>query len=62
MLFRSGQIFECLGQAEVPLAYLVRAKGDGTWIIELIKRGYFEPDEKFLNTLRQAVARSEELD
>ncbi len=59
---RHGQIFECLGQAEVPLAYLVRAKGDGTWIIELIKRGYFEPDEKFLNTLRQAVARSEELD
>lgn len=59
---RHGQIFECLGQAELPLAYLVRSKGDGTWIIELVKRGYFEPDEKFLHTLRLAVARSEEID
>lgn len=57
-----GQIFECLGQAELPLAYLVSAKGDGTWIIELVKRGYFEPDDHFLNTLKQAVARSEEID
>ncbi len=59
---KHGQIFECLGQAQLPLAYLVRAKGDGTWNIELIKRGYFEPDDKFLQTLRQAVARSEEID
>jgi len=59
---RHGQIFECLGQAELPLAYLLRAKGDGSWIIELVKRGYFEPDEKFLQTLKQAVARSEEID
>ncbi len=59
---KHGQIFECLGQAELPLAYLVRAKGDGSWNIELIKRGYFEPDDKFLQTLRQAVARSEEID
>jgi len=57
-----GQIFGCLGQAELPLAYLVRAEGDGTWTIELIKRGYFEPDDKFLQTLRQAVAESEGTD
>lgn len=57
-----GQVFECLGQAELPLAYLVRAKGDGTWIIELIKKGYFEPDDTFLATLKAAVARSEEID
>ena len=44
---KSGQIFECLGQNQLPLAYLVRAKGDGSWIIELIKRGYFDPDETF---------------
>lgn len=55
-----GQIFECLGQAELPLAYLVRAMGDGTWRIELIKRGYFVPDDRFLNTLRQAVTDSEQ--
>lgn len=54
---KSGQIFECLGQAELPLAYLVRARGDGTWRIELIKRGYFEPDERFLEVLRSAVKR-----
>jgi len=59
---KHGQIFECLGQAELPLAYLVRAQGDGTWIIELIKRGYFEPDDKFLQTLKLAVARTEEID
>jgi len=57
-----GQIFECLGQAEVPLAYLARARGDGTWVIELIRRGYFEPDDNFLQTLRRAVARSEGTD
>lgn len=50
-----GQIFECLGQAELPLAYLVRSQGDGTWIIELVKRGYFEPDDTFLETLRGAI-------
>ena len=59
---KHGQIFECLGQAALPLAYLVRAQGDGTWMIELIKRGYFEPDEKFLKTLKMAVERSEEID
>jgi hypothetical protein len=59
---KSGQIFECLGQAELPLAYLVRAKGDGTWNIELIKRGYFEPDEQFLSVLRSAVVRAEGAD
>ena len=59
---KSGQIFECLGQTSLPLAYLVRAKGDGNWIIELIKRGYFEPDENFLQTLRQTVIRSEGTD
>ncbi len=59
---RHGQIFECLGQAQLPLAYLVRAKGDGTWIIELVKRGYFEPDDKFLNVLKEAVIRAEGTD
>lgn len=59
---KDGQIFECLGQAELPLAYLVRAEGDGSWTIELIKRGYFEPDEKFLDVLRAAVIRTEGLD
>ena len=59
---RHGQIFECLGQASLPLAYLIRANGDGTWNIEMIKRGYFEPDDKFLDTLRQTVIRSEEID
>ena len=59
---KHGQIFECLGQAALPLAYFVRAQGDGTWMIELIKRGYFEPDEKFLKTLKMAVERSEEID
>lgn len=59
---KDGQIFECLGQAELPLAYLVRAKGDGTWIIELIKRGYFKPDNKFLAVLKDAVVRSESTD
>jgi len=54
---KSGQIFECLGQAELPLAYLVRSRGDGTWRIELIKRGYFEPDEQFMDVLRSAVKR-----
>jgi peroxiredoxin len=57
-----GEIFECLGQAQVPLAYLLRAKGDGTWIIEMIKRGYFEPDATFLDSLRQAVIRYEGID
>jgi hypothetical protein len=56
---RYGEIFGCLGQAQVPLAYLLRARGDGTWNIELVKRGYFEPDETFLNTLRDAVIRSD---
>ena len=59
---RHGQIFECLGQAELPLAYLLRAKGDGSWIIELVKRGYFEPDENFLNVLKDAVIRAEGTD
>ena len=59
---KSGQIFECLGQAELPLAYLVRAEGDGTWTIELIRRGYFEPDDRFLQVLRSAVIRTEETD
>jgi peroxiredoxin len=59
---RHGEIFECLGQAEVPLAYLLRAKGDGTWVIELVKRGYFEPDEAFLDTLKQAIIRFEGID
>jgi len=59
---KNGQVFECLGQAQLPLAYLVRAKGDGTWIIELVKRGYFEPDEKFLNVLKDAVIRAEGTD
>ncbi|QJB55951.1 redoxin domain-containing protein [Pseudodesulfovibrio sp. zrk46] len=59
---KHGQIFECLGQAELPLAYLLRAKGDGTWIIELIKRGYFEPDETFLQTLKLAVQQADEID
>lgn len=59
---KSGQIFECLGQSQLPLAYLVRAKGDGSWIIELVKRGYFDPDEAFLHTLRQTVIRSEGTD
>ncbi|QGY39408.1 redoxin domain-containing protein [Pseudodesulfovibrio cashew] len=53
-----GQIFECLGQAQLPLAYLVRSQGDGNWIIELVKRGYFEPDDHFLETLRMAVTDS----
>ncbi|NDV20469.1 redoxin domain-containing protein [Pseudodesulfovibrio sp. JC047] len=52
---KSGQIFDCLGQAELPLAYLVRAEGDGSWTIELIRRGYFEPDADFLDVLRSAV-------
>jgi peroxiredoxin len=56
-LDKSGHIFECLGQTELPLAYLVRSRGDGSWRIELIKRGYFEPDERFLNVLRAAVNR-----
>lgn len=56
---RHGEIFECLGQAQVPLAYLLRARGDGTWNIELVRRGYFEPDEKFLDTLRDAVIRAD---
>ncbi len=59
---RHGQIFECLGQAQLPLAYLVRSKGDGTWNIELIKRGYFEPDDKFLQTLREAIIRADGID
>ena len=59
---KSGQIFECLGQSQLPLAYLLRAKGDGSWIIELVKRGYFEPDQKFLHTLRRAVIRCEGTD
>jgi len=59
---KHGQIFECLGQAELPLAYLLRAEGDGRWTIELIKRGYFEPDEKFLQTLQNAVIRAEGTD
>ncbi|MCJ2165398.1 redoxin domain-containing protein [Pseudodesulfovibrio sp. S3-i] len=59
---KGGQIFECLGQAELPLAYLVRAEGDGTWTIELIKRGYFEPDERFLSVLRAAVVKAEGTD
>ncbi|MEF2229845.1 MAG: rhodanese-like domain-containing protein [Pseudodesulfovibrio sp.] len=59
---KSGQIFECLGQSELPLAYLLRAKGDGSWIIELVKRGYFEPDDTFLHTLRRAVIRCEGTD
>lgn len=59
---KNGQIFECLGQTELPLAYLVRAEGDGTWTIELIKRGYFEPDEKFLEVIRAAVVRAEGTD
>lgn len=59
---KHGQIFECLGQAELPLAYLVRSNGNGSWTIELVRRGYFEPDGDFLQTLRQAVARSEEID
>jgi hypothetical protein len=28
----------------------------------MIKRGYFEPDEAFLNSLRQAVIRYEGID
>lgn len=59
---KEGQIFECLGQAELPLAYLVRAEGDGSWTIELIKRGYFEPDDRFLDVLRSAVIRTESTD
>jgi peroxiredoxin len=59
---KDGQIFECLGQAELPLAYLVRAEGDGSWTIELIRRGYFKPDEKFLNVLKAAVIRAETTD
>lgn len=59
---RHGQIFECLGQAQLPLAYLVRSKGDGTWLIELVKRGYFEPDENFLKVLKEAVIRTEGID
>jgi len=59
---KDGQIFECLGQARLPLAYLVRAEGDGTWTIELIRRGYFEPDDNFLDVLRAAVIRTEGLD
>lgn len=59
---KHGQIFECLGQASLPLAYLVSSNGDGTWRIEMIKRGYFEPDEKFLRTLRQTVSRDEQTD
>ena len=59
---RHGQIFECLGQAQLPLAYLVRSEGDGTWIIELVKRGYFEPDQDFLNELKEAVIRAEGID
>ncbi|BCS89319.1 hypothetical protein PSDVSF_25610 [Pseudodesulfovibrio sediminis] len=59
---KSGQIFECLGQAELPLAYLVRAEGNGEWTIELIKRGYFVPDETFLQVLKDAVIRAEGTD
>jgi peroxiredoxin len=59
---RHGQIFECLGQAQLPLAYLVRAKGDGHWIIELVRRGYFVPDKKFLGDLKEAVIRAEGID
>jgi len=59
---RYGQIFECLGQSGLPLAYLVRAKGDGTWIIELVKRGYFEPDKRFMEVLKDAVIRAEGID
>lgn len=57
---KDGQIFACLGQAELPLAYLVRAEGDGSWTIELIRRGYFKPDDKFLNVLKDAVSRAED--
>lgn len=59
---RHGEIFSCLGQAQVPLAYLLRARGDGTWNIELVKRGYFEPDEAFLAAIRSAVIRAEGTD
>lgn len=59
---KDGQIFECLGQTELPLAYLVRAEGDGNWTIELIRRGYFKPDEKFLGVLKDAVIRAETTD
>lgn len=59
---KDGQIFECLGQAELPLAYLLRAEGDGSWTIELIKRGYFEPDERFLRVLRDNVIRYESME
>jgi peroxiredoxin len=59
---KQGQIFECLGQAELPLAYLLQAKGDGRWTIQLVRSGYFEPDETFLQTLRRAIERAEELD
>jgi len=59
---RHGEIFGCLGQAQVPLAYLVRARGDGTWNIELVKRGYFEPDAAFLAAIRSAVIRADGTD
>lgn len=59
---KHGQIFECLGQAELPLAYLVSSNRDGTWRIEMIKRGYFEPDDKFLQTLRQTVSQEDTTD
>lgn len=55
---KDGLIFECLGQTELPLAYLVRARGDGSWVIELIRRGYFTPDKRFLGVLKNAVLRS----
>ena len=58
---KDGQIFECLGQAELPLAYLVQAVGDGTWTIRLIRRGYFRPDDKFLGVLKDAVIRADSI-
>ncbi|MBG0791031.1 MAG: redoxin domain-containing protein [Desulfovibrionaceae bacterium] len=59
---KDGRIFECLGQAELPLAYLVQAEGDGTWVIRLIRRGYFTPDDTFLNVLKGAVIRADTID
>lgn len=59
---KTGQIFECLGQAQLPLAYLLQAEGGGVWTIRLIKSGYFEPDETFRKVLEAEVVRAESVD
>lgn len=55
---RGREVFSCLGQPELPTAYLLERQPNGRWKIELILSGHIGDTRAVLSRLKTAMAPS----